>query len=58
MTDAPERQKVAVTGASGLIGTALVTTLRADGYDVIRLVRRASRAPDEVRWDPRAAANA
>ena len=47
--------KVAVTGSSGLIGTALVASLRADGHDVIRLVRRASRAPDEVRWDPRAA---
>jgi hypothetical protein len=47
--------KVAVTGSSGLIGTALVASLRADGHEVIRLVRRASRAPDEVRWDPRAA---
>jgi uncharacterized protein len=55
VTGAPERRKVAVTGASGLIGSALVTSLRADGCDVVRLVRRAPRAPDEVRWDPRAA---
>ena len=47
--------KIAVTGSSGLIGTALVASLRADGHDVIRLVRRAPRAADEVRWDPRAA---
>ena len=47
--------KIAVTGSSGLIGTALVTSLRADGHEVIRLVRRAPRAADEVRWDPRAA---
>src|SRR6266700_3875087 len=47
--------KVAVTGSSGLIGTALVTSLRADGHEVIRLVRQAPRAADEVRWDPRAA---
>ena len=47
--------KVAVTGSSGLIGTALVASLRADGHDVIRLVRRAPRAAGEVRWDPRAA---
>src|SRR6266700_8293702 len=47
--------KVAVTGSSGLIGTALVTSLRTDGHEVIRLVRRAPRAADEVRWDPRAA---
>src|SRR4029079_9915712 len=40
---------------SGLLVTALVATVRADGHEVIRLVRRASRAPDEVRWDPRAA---
>ena len=34
--------KVAVTGSSGLIGTALVASLRADGHEVIRLVRRAA----------------
>jgi uncharacterized protein len=47
--------KVAVTGSSGLIGTALVASLRADGHDVVRLVRRVPRGSDEVRWDPRAA---
>jgi len=47
--------KIAVTGSSGLIGTALVASLRADGHEVIRLVRRAPRAADEIRWDPRAA---
>jgi uncharacterized protein (TIGR01777 family) len=47
--------KIAVTGSSGLIGTALVASLRSDGHEVIRLVRRPPRAPDEVRWDPRAA---
>ena len=47
--------KVAVTGSSGLIGTALVASLKADGHEVIRLVRRPVRASDEARWDPRAA---
>ena len=47
--------KVAVTGSTGLIGTALVTSLRADGHQVVRLVRRPPRGSDEVRWDPRAA---
>jgi uncharacterized protein len=47
--------KVAVTGSSGLIGTALTASLRADGHQVVRLVRRSPRAADEVRWDPRAA---
>jgi uncharacterized protein len=47
--------KVAVTGSSGLIGTALVASLRADGHEVIRFVRRPPQAAGEVRWDPRAA---
>jgi uncharacterized protein len=47
--------KVAVTGSSGLIGTALMASLRSDGHQVIRLVRQPPRSADEVRWDPRAA---
>src|ERR1700751_2293936 len=47
--------KVAVTGSTGLIGTALTASLRADGHQVVRLVRRPPRGSDEVRWDPRAA---
>lgn len=46
--------KIAVTGASGLIGSALVPHLRARGDEVVRLVRRAATAPDEVSWDPAA----
>jgi uncharacterized protein (TIGR01777 family) len=46
--------KIAVTGASGLIGTALVTRLHAAGHDVVRLVRRRPRAAGEVQWDPEA----
>jgi len=44
--------KIVVTGASGLIGTALVTRLHAAGHDVVRLVRRHPRSGDEVEWDP------
>jgi uncharacterized protein len=47
--------KVAVTGSSGLIGTALVAELLTDGHEVIRLVRRPPHAAGEVRWDPHAA---
>ena len=44
--------KVVVTGASGLIGSALVPHLRARGHQVVRLVRRAPGAADEVQWQP------
>jgi uncharacterized protein (TIGR01777 family) len=44
--------KIAVTGASGLIGTALIRELRTDGHEVLRLVRRTPRTADEHRWDP------
>ncbi|MGV9421434.1 TIGR01777 family oxidoreductase [Streptomyces sp. NPDC003674] len=47
-----ERSRIAVAGASGLIGSALVRSLTADGHEVVRLVRRAPRGKDEVRWDP------
>ena len=44
---------VAITGATGLIGTALVEALRARGTRVRRLVRkRRGDAPDDVVWDP------
>ncbi len=46
------RGKVVVTGASGFIGPALVRSLRADGHEVVRLVRREPQASDEARWDP------
>lgn len=48
--------RVAITGASGLIGTELATSLRGDGHDVLRLVRGEPRSPaaDEVRWNPAA----
>ncbi|MBT3150923.1 TIGR01777 family protein [Streptomyces sp. CHD11] len=47
-----ERARIAVAGASGLIGSALVRSLTADGHTVVRLVRGEPRTADEVRWDP------
>ncbi|KUM97773.1 epimerase [Streptomyces cellostaticus] len=47
-----ELSRIAVAGASGLIGSALVRSLTADGHEVVRLVRRAPRDGSEVRWDP------
>lgn len=44
--------RVVVAGSSGLIGGALMTSLRTDGVEVIRLVRREATAPDEISWDP------
>ncbi len=44
--------RVAITGSSGLVGTALVHALGANGHQILRLVRRPPRADDEVRWDP------
>ncbi|MFG2876862.1 TIGR01777 family oxidoreductase [Streptomyces sp. NPDC048337] len=44
--------RIAVTGSTGLIGSALVRSLRADGHEVVRFVRRAAAAADEARWDP------
>ena len=46
--------KVLVSGASGLIGAGLVRRLRAEGHDVVQLVRREPAAGGEVRWDPAA----
>jgi hypothetical protein len=43
-----------IAGASGLIGTELTTQLRADGHDVLKLVRRRPTADDEVNWAPSA----
>ena len=45
-------QRVAITGSTGLIGSALSAFLRERGDEVVRLVRRAPEQPDEVRWDP------
>ena len=46
-------QRIAITGTSGLIGSALVGYLKSEGHTVQRLVRRATVAPDEIQWDPK-----
>ena len=47
-----DRKLVAVAGSSGLIGTALVSALRAADHRVLRIVRRAPSNADELRWNP------
>lgn len=44
--------RVAVSGAHGLIGSALVARLIGDGARVVRLVRGEARGRSEVFWDP------
>ncbi len=44
--------KVLITGASGLIGTALRRSLETDGHEVVRLVRRDPVDRSERFWDP------
>jgi len=43
---------VAMTGSSGLVGTALAALLTTGGHRVIRLVRRDPAGADERRWEP------
>jgi uncharacterized protein len=48
--------EVAITGASGLIGSAITRALRDDGHTVLSLIRPASTGQragaDAIRWDP------
>ena len=47
-------KRIAVTGSSGLIGSALVGHLKEQGYEVQRLVRRKATTSEEISWDPAA----
>lgn len=44
--------QILVSGASGLLGSALVPYLRTAGHDLTRLVRRPAQAADELSWSP------
>jgi uncharacterized protein (TIGR01777 family) len=46
--------RIIIGGSSGLIGTELVTSLRTDGHEVLRLVRRKPTASSEIYWNPAA----
>jgi uncharacterized protein (TIGR01777 family) len=45
---------VVISGASGLIGTALISELRRSGHRVLRLKRGGVTAGDDIGWDPQA----
>ena len=44
--------RILISGASGLIGSALIPSLESQGYEVTRLVRRSQRTATETQWDP------
>ena len=44
--------RIAVTGASGLIGSALCESFAAANIQVLKLVRRPVATATEIRWDP------
>ena len=43
--------KILITGASGLVGTAMIPTLKAKGHEIFRLVRKTPKSADEIQWD-------
>lgn len=45
-------RRIVISGASGLIGSALTAALRADGIEVNTLVRRPPQADGEIEWAP------
>ena len=53
MPEAQAKEHVLVSGASGLVGSAVVDTLSAEGHRVTRLVRGAAgrNSQNSVRWD-------
>lgn len=55
-TTAPDDRdvKIAVTGASGLIGSALIPALRSAGHEVVQFVRKNPTTPSQIVWDPTA----
>ena len=51
-TKAPHARRIAITGSSGLIGSALVRALESRGDAVLHVVRRAARDANELSWNP------
>ena len=47
---------IAVSGSSGLVGSALIPALRARGHEVRRLVRSGADAADAILWNPKTGA--
>jgi len=43
---------ILITGASGLVGSALIPLLTTAGHQITRLVRSPPRSEQEIQWDP------
>jgi uncharacterized protein (TIGR01777 family) len=43
--------KILISGASGLVGTHLIPTLKAKGHEIYKLVRKTTQSSDEIQWD-------
>jgi uncharacterized protein (TIGR01777 family) len=50
--DGVSPMKILVSGSHGLVGSALISSLKRDGHEVFALVRRAPRTESEVEWYP------
>jgi uncharacterized protein len=44
--------RVLVTGASGLLGSALIAALKGQGSSIVRMVHRPAEGPDQIQWNP------
>ena len=44
--------KILIGGSHGLVGTALIKSLEAEGHEIFRLVRHAPTSKTEVEWSP------
>ena len=49
---APLSSRILLSGASGLLGGALLPSLKSRGFQVIRLVRGEARGDDQIAWHP------
>jgi uncharacterized protein (TIGR01777 family) len=52
--DAANKRKVSLSGASGMLGSAVEAAVRQRGMRVVRLVRRQAQGADELQWNPAA----
>jgi uncharacterized protein (TIGR01777 family) len=44
--------RILISGSHGLVGTALIEALKADGHEISRLVRHAPNSDKEIEWSP------